>query len=192
MTDEHDAKADKWEALQDNEELSEEILVDDIETDVEENVVGADKLVHELEKAKADAKQHFDKMMLLQAEMQNLQRRTEKDVANAHKYALKHFVDALLPILDSLEHAINAAKNDGQTATLEGIELTHKMFIDTLAKFKVQRVGHIGEKFNPELHEAMGMQADDSAESNTILQVYQAGYTLNERLVRPARVIVAQ
>lgn len=149
----------------------------------------------ELEAAQNLAKENWDKYLRLQAEMQNLQRRAERDVANAHRYALDKFVDSLLPIVDSLEHALAAMNANSSTdlaSFCEGIELTYKMFTDCLAKFNVKQLNPVGEVFNPELHEAISMQPSAEVSPNTILMVVQKGYDLHGRIVRPARVIVAK
>jgi molecular chaperone GrpE len=147
----------------------------------------------ELEQAQAKAEENWNLYLSMRAEMDNLRKRSEREVQNAHKFALKEFVDALLPIKDSLEMGIAAA---GETADvqklLEGSDLTLKMLVNVLTKFGVQEVNPQGEPFNPELHQAMAMQPAQEAKPNTVLQVVQKGYLLNERLIRPAMVIVAQ
>ncbi|MCP5419643.1 MAG: nucleotide exchange factor GrpE [Gammaproteobacteria bacterium] len=147
----------------------------------------------ELEIAQNKAEENWNLYLSLRAEMENLRKRSEREVQNAHKFALKDFVDALLPVKDSLEMGIAAA---GETADvqklLEGSDLTLKMLASVLSKFGVQEVNPQGEPFNPELHQAMAMQPSQQAKPNTVLQVVQKGYLLNERLIRPAMVIVAQ
>lgn len=150
-----------------------------------------------LDEARQQAQLNWDKLTRLQAEMDNLRKRTSRDVEHAHKYALEKFVGELLPVIDSLELGINAARGDGQGATdndslLEGMELTLKKFIEVMSKFGVQQIDPQGEKFNPELHEAVSMQESPNADSNTVITVMQKGYTLNDRLVRPAMVVVAK
>lgn len=134
-----------------------------------------------------------DQSLRAQAEIQNIQRRTERDVANAHKYALEKFAGELLAVVDNQERAIDAIPADQEAvkALREGVVLTHKLFIDTLRKFQVEAVNPLGEPFNPELHQAVSMQPSTTAEPNSVLTVLQKGYTLNGRLIRPAIVIVA-
>ncbi len=149
----------------------------------------------ELNAARAKAEEHWNNLVRLQAEMDNLRKRTSRDVEQAHRYALDKFVAELLPVIDSLELGINAAdENSGEEAASlrEGMELTLKKLQDAVAKFGVEPVNPQGEKFNPELHEAVSMQESAEAESNTVITVVQKGYTLNERLVRPAMVVVAK
>jgi len=150
-----------------------------------------------LDDARQQARENWEKLVRLQAEMDNLRKRTSRDVEHAHKYALDKFVAELLPVVDSLELGISAAGESGQAGSeadslREGMELTLKKFLDALDKFGVEPVDPQGEKFNPELHEAVSMQESSEAGSNTVITVVQKGYTLNGRLVRPAMVVVAK
>ncbi|WP_373017891.1 nucleotide exchange factor GrpE [Thiomicrorhabdus sp.] len=147
-----------------------------------------------LEEARQEAAAHKDLALRLQADMENLRRRTRLDVENAHKYALEKFVDALIPAMDSMEMGMEAAlKEEASVESIrEGVEITFKQMLDILQSFNVERVDPLNEKFDPQLHEAMTMVPSPDHESNTVMNVIQKGYTLNERLVRPARVIVAQ
>lgn len=146
-----------------------------------------------LEDARAKADEHQNQALRIQAEMENLRKRTARELENAHKYALEKFVNELLPVRDSMEMGIGAASEEGvDPAKLkEGMDLTLKMFTDVMGKFGVEEVNPQGEKFNPELHQAMSMQQAPDVEPNTVLTVVQKGYQLNDRLVRPALVIVA-
>ncbi|MDX1795187.1 MAG: nucleotide exchange factor GrpE [Hydrogenovibrio sp.] len=128
------------------------------------------------------------------ADMENLKRRTRIDVENAHKFALEKFVDALIPVLDSMEMGMAAANNEEATleSIREGIEITFKQTLDVLSTFNVERINPEGEKFDPQSHEALTMVPSPDHESNTVMDVVQKGYSLNDRLVRPARVVVAQ
>jgi molecular chaperone GrpE len=148
----------------------------------------------ELEKALAKAEENWNLYLGARAEADNIRKRGERDLQNAHKFALKDFVDALLPIKDSLEMGIMAAADETVDVNKlrEGSELTLKMLMAALEKFGVQEIDPLGYRFNPELHEAMAMQPSATVEPNTVLQVIQKGYMLNERLIRPAMVIVAQ
>lgn len=159
----------------------------------EEPAAEEDGLQQELEVARRQARENEDKMLRTQAEMENLRKRTARDVENAHKFALEKFVNELLPVLDSLELGLDAANSASDQDTLrEGMELTLKKFRDALEKFGVIVIDPRGEKFNPERHEAMSMQELEGTESNTVISVMQKGYELNGRLVRPAMVIVAK
>ena len=147
-----------------------------------------------LKEAQEEAAKHKDMALRMQADMENLRRRTRIDVENAHKYALDKFVNALIPAMDSMEMGIDAASKDGATveSIKEGVEMTLKQMIDILAEFSVERVDPTGEKFDPQLHEAMTMVPSPAHESQTVMETFQKGYTLNGRLVRAARVVVAQ
>ena len=150
-------------------------------------------LQQERDQAQAKADDNWNLYLRTQADLQNIQRRAERDLSNAHKFALEQFVKELLPVRDSLEMGIAAATETVDVVQLkEGSELTLKMLQSALEKFGVKTVDPTGSKFDPELHQAMAMQPTDQSEPNTVLQVVQKGYTLNERLVRPAMVIVAR
>ncbi|MEE4379241.1 MAG: nucleotide exchange factor GrpE [Candidatus Competibacteraceae bacterium] len=153
----------------------------------------AHTLQAELEQALAKAEENWNAFLGVRAEMENLRKRSERDVQNAHKFALKSFVEGLLPVKDSLEMGIAAADEAQDVAKLlEGSELTLKQLIGVLEKFGVQELNPQGEQFNPEFHEAMATQPAGQAEPNTVMHVVQKGYLLNDRLIRPAMVIVAQ
>ncbi|UTW46532.1 nucleotide exchange factor GrpE [bacterium SCSIO 12696] len=160
-----------------NEEMQTE-TVDCTDNDVE--LDDSNPLQEQLDKAR-------EEVLRAQAEMQNLRRRTERDVSNAHKFALEKFVGELLPVVDNLERAL-AAFEEGD----EGIELTLKSFLDVLKRFQVEQVAPEGEPFDPELHQAMSMVPNPDMENNTVMEVFQKGYTLNGRLVRPAMVVVVK
>ena len=143
--------------------------------------------------AQAKAEDSWNRYLAARAEVENIRKRTERDLANAHKFALEKFVNELLPVKDSLEMGLAAANEGNDLAKLkEGKKLTLKMLASTLGKFGVKEVDPQGEKFNPELHEAMAMQPSAEQAPNTVLQVVQKGYLLHDRLVRPAMVIVSQ
>ena len=147
-----------------------------------------------LEEARAEAEKHKEMALRVQADMENLRRRTRLDIESAHKFALEKFVNALLPAMDSMEMGIEAASKEEATveSIREGVEMTFKQMLDVLQDFNVERVDPTGEKFDPQLHEAMTMIPSPDHESNTVVDTIQKGYTLNERLVRAARVVVAQ
>lgn len=147
----------------------------------------------ELQKSEEKAQENWDKLLRSMAELENTKRRAEKDVRDAHRYALDRFIDALIPILDSLEQALlNCTEASDSQAMRNGIELTLKMFISSLEKFGVRILNPLHEPFNPNLHEAMMMQESQDAPHNAVLSVIQKGYTLHDRLIRPARVIVVK
>ena len=144
--------------------------------------------------AEADAREK-DIQLRAQAEIQNIRRRAEQDVEKAHKFALEKFSKELLTVVDNLERGLaaldNAVTDEKTQALVDGVEMTHKEFISTLAKFGVEAVGAVGEAFNPELHQAISMQPAEGVDANHISTVLQKGYTLQGRVLRPAMVIVA-
>ncbi len=152
-----------------------------------------EELQQMLTEAQAKAEEHWNQVLRVQAESDNSRRRAERDVENAHKYALERFVNELLPVKDSLEMGEAAASAEGAdlAKVREGLELTGKMLAAAVAKFGVVELNPMGEKFNAERHQAMAMQDLPDAIPNTVVAVYQKGYQLNDRLVRPAMVVVA-
>ena len=140
------------------------------------------------EKAKGD-------LLRVQAEMQNLRRRTEQDIEKAHKYGQERFSTELLSVMDNLERALDAAsqhEDEAVKSIYEGVDLTLKSFTDCFNKFAIESVDPLGEPFDPQLHQAMSMQDAPDAEPNTIISVMQKGYTLHGRVIRPAMVMVAK
>lgn len=154
----------------------------------------AQSATSEVEQLTAELVNAKDQVLRTHAEMQNLRRRMERDVENAHKYALEKFVGELLPVVDNLERSIQAMTDVGDEfkAVSDGIELTLKSFQDVLDRFKVEVVDPGGEVFNPELHQAMSMIEVADVKPNIVIDVFQKGYTLNGRLIRPAMVVVAK
>jgi molecular chaperone GrpE len=148
-----------------------------------------------LEDARSKADEHWDQLLRARAELDNLKRRNERDLENAHKYALDNFVRELLQVWDSLELGHSAAQDQGADVEKlrEGTELTLKLFSGVMAKFGVEPVEpQEGEAFNPDFHQAMSMQERADFDPNSVVTVVQKGYKLNERLVRPALVIVSK
>ena len=144
--------------------------------------------------AQAEAEDFKDRFLRSEAELENVRKRSEREIDKARKYALERFAGDLLAVLDSLEMGLDAAQKEGATleAVREGNELAAKMFSDALSKHGVKQLDPTGEKFNPDQHEAMVMQPSEDAEPNTVLDTFQKGYVLNDRVLRPARVVVAK
>ncbi len=146
----------------------------------------------ELDQAKAEVSEYKDRMTRVQAEMDNLRKRTARDIQNAHKFALESFARELLSVTDSMDLGLTAARDaDDIASIIEGIELTSKQLFGVLEKFNVEVMDAQGVRFDPEQHEAMTMVPNPDMEPNTVMDVVQKGYTLNGRLLRPARVIVS-
>lgn len=154
----------------------------------------SEELAQRLEEATKAAEQDRDRFVRAQAEIENVRRRAEKDLQNAHKFALERFAKELLPVLDSLELGLQAAGTEvpGTAALREGMELTLKQFVAVLERFEIRSVDPLGERFNPERHQAMAMEPSADTEPNTVLRVFQKGYLLHDRLLRPAMVVVSQ
>ena len=146
-----------------------------------------------LEDARNKADLHWDQCLRLQADIENLRKRNERDLANAHKFALEKFAVDLLPVKDSLEMGLAAAGENADVAKLkEGGELTLKMLTSAMDKYNIKEVSALNEIFNPEYHEAMSVQERADVAPNTVVTVVQKGYMLNDRLIRPAMVIVSK
>ncbi|MEC7957671.1 MAG: nucleotide exchange factor GrpE [Pseudomonadota bacterium] len=134
-----------------------------------------------------------DQLLRTIAESENIRRRASRDVENAHKFAVEKLLNDLFPVLDSLEKAVETAtQTTGAEAIAEGVELSLKMFVSTLEKSGVAQIDPLGEPFDPQHHEAMAMVPNPDAEPNSVMEVMQKGYLLNERLVRAAKVIVVK
>ena len=153
---------------------------------------GAD-LLQENERLKMEVRESVDKALRATAELENIRKRTSRDIENAHKYALERFVNELLPVIDSMELGINASQSAEDIESLrEGMDLTLKKLFDCLEKFGVKAIDPTGEKFDPDWHEAVSMQELEGSDSGQVVTVMQKGYELNGRLVRPAMVVVAK
>jgi molecular chaperone GrpE len=148
-----------------------------------------------LDVALEQAQNAKDDLLRVQAEMQNLRRRTEQDIEKAHKYGQDKLCIELLAVMDNLERAQEAASNsedEAIKAIREGVDLTVKGFADCFKKFNIETVDPLGEPFDPQLHQAMSMQENTESEPNTVIAVMQKGYTLHGRVLRPAMVMVSK
>ncbi|MPZ43539.1 MAG: nucleotide exchange factor GrpE [Betaproteobacteria bacterium] len=151
-----------------------------------DSMPGLDEL---LRKAELQAQEHHDAWLRAKADAENVRKRAQIDVANAHKFGVESFANSLLPVKDSLEAAL-AAQNDTVESLRGGVELTLKQLDAVFDKFTLTEINPVGEKFDPHRHEAMTMVEAD-AEPNTVVQVLQKGYALHDRVIRPALVSVA-
>lgn len=148
----------------------------------------------EVEALAAQIESYKDQAVRAAAEVQNIRRRAEMDVEKAHKFALEKFAKELLPVIDSLEKAIEAEKESGAEAgpLREGVEMTLSMFLSGIQKFNLEQIDPVGQPFDPALHEAMSMVPAPDSEPNTVIAAMQKGYTLSGRLIRPAMVMVSK
>lgn len=168
-----------------------EVVEDDVSSTEEVSVeVLQVKLADAL--SKADAAE--EKALRVAADLQNARRRAEKDIENAHKFGVDKFVQELLPVIDGLERGLEAVSEEDEAlkTAREGMMLTHKLLLDALKKFNVEALFPEGEPFDPNLHEAVSMQPNPDVEPNSVITVFQKGYTLSGRLIRPAMVVVAK
>ncbi|KTD23758.1 heat shock protein GrpE [Legionella lansingensis] len=149
-------------------------------------------LEEQLTAAEQKAHENWEKAVRAVAELENVRRRSERDVANAHRYGVEKLLTALLPVADSLEQALQLSEKEENKSMHKGLELTRKLFLDVLQKNGVEELDPQGEPFNPQEHEAMSMQETADAAPNTVLAVFQKGYKLHDRVIRPARVVVAK
>jgi molecular chaperone GrpE len=193
----------KWRAVvaedQNESEVTQQAQSSGAEADVQDAgpydvVDGGEHLQAEIEKLQSELVEIKEQSLRVAAEAQNQRRRAERDVENAHKYALEKFAAALLPVADNLERSLEAADktNEALKPVLDGVDLTHKGLIDILTKFQVVQVNPVGEPFDPQVHQAMTLLDNPNVEPNTVLHVMQKGYTLNGRLLRPAMVVVSK
>ncbi|MGF1695081.1 nucleotide exchange factor GrpE [Vibrio kyushuensis] len=170
----------------------------DIEWNEELQVDEQEAKIAQLEAAlltsEAKVQDQKDSVLRAKAEVENMRRRTEVEVDKARKYALNKFAEELLPVIDNLERAIQSAdtENEAVKPVLEGVEMTHKSFVDVVAKFGLKEINPEGETFNPELHQAMSIQESADHEPNSVMFVMQKGYELNGRVIRPAMVMVSK
>ncbi|MDZ7782789.1 MAG: nucleotide exchange factor GrpE [Halioglobus sp.] len=155
---------------------------------------GGETPEQQVERLQKEAAEARDAALRAQADAQNVARRAEQDVEKARKFALERFTAELLPVVDNLERALQAASGEDAAVQpiAEGVELTLKSFLDALGKFNIEVVDPEGEPFDPNLHQAMSVVENDEVEPNTVISVVQRGYTLNGRLVRPAMVMVSK
>ena len=202
-TPDNGAEADQDNEIQsqDQPELAEtEELVDGADPQTSEKSsspegLDLEQVLEKLAAAELAAEHAKDDLLRVQAEMQNLRRRTEQDIEKAHKYGQEKFSIELLSVMDNLERALTAAsehEDDSVKAIYDGVDLTLKSFIDCFSKFKIETLDPLGEPFDPQTHQAMGMQENPEVEPNTVIAVMQKGYTLHGRVIRPAMVMVAK
>lgn len=147
-----------------------------------------------LAKAEATINDQKDSVLRAKADSDNARRRASAEVEKARKFALEGFAGELLSVVDNLERALQSVdpENEALKSAMEGVEITHKSFVGTLDKFGVKSIDPTGEAFNPEQHQAMSMQESADVAPNTVLAVMQKGYILNDRLLRPAMVVVSR
>lgn len=150
------------------------------------------KTPSDLEEAEAKAKENWDLYLRALAELENVRKRTKKDVENAHKFALERFSRELLAVRDSIEMGLTADESTNIEKFIEGNKASLKILSTTMQQFGIEEINPLGEPFDPEYHEAISMQSSDKVEPGSVITVIQKGYSLNGRLLRPAMVIVSE
>lgn len=155
---------------------------------------GAASLLAKIETLEIELNSAREQALRAAAEAQNTRRRAEQDVEKAHKFGVEKFAKDMLSVADNLERTLQAAAAEGaDLATLiEGVELIRQDLSDGLGRHKVEVIDPEGEPFNPEFHQAMSMVPNPDVEPNTVINVFQKGYTLHGRLVRPAMVVISK
>jgi molecular chaperone GrpE len=158
-----------------------------------QQLVDVNALQTELEAARAKADDYWNKLVRAQAEMENLRKRSARELEQAHKYAVERFATELLAVKDSLEMGVDAAGGEIDAEKLrEGTELTLRMLVRAMEKFNIEVIDPKGQPFDPARHQAMTMQENSELPPNTVVAVMQKGYAIGERLLRPAMVIVSK
>ena len=195
--DEENLKSDNQSASKLDQEDTVENLDEPEESESDAATISTDpdQLQERLKAAELAADKARDDLLRVQAEMQNLRRRTEQDVERAHKYGIEKFSTELLVVADNLERALNSAsesKDESAKAILDGVSLTLKSLNDCFAKASIVAVDPLGEPFDPQLHQAIATQESPDSEPNSVIEVIQKGYTLNDRVIRPAMVMVSK
>ena len=172
---------------------SEESLVEEVQEETSSTENDGEDLEALLEAANQKADENWANLLLAKAEVENIRRRSQQDIEKAHRFSIEKFAKNLLSVVDSFEMGLAATEGvEDVTAIKEGLELTYKQLLSALEKSNITQVDPEGEAFNPERHQAMSMVPSADHEPNTVIQVFQKGYLLNERLLRPAMVIVSQ
>lgn len=178
---------DKWQQFATDQQENEDGLApQDIHSPEHEEQDTRDPAIIALE---TQVSESHDKLLRLQAEFDNFRRRAERDVEQAHKFSSEKILKALLPVVDSLEKSIEHEKDP---ALVQGVQLTLGILVDVLNKHHVNAIDPQGETFNPSLHEAMATEVSAELKANTVVKVFQKGYVLHDRLIRPAFVIVSK
>lgn len=172
---------------------SEPLATDEDATLEGETLASSEELATEVARLRAQVEELKNEVLRGRADMDNQRKRAERDLESAHKYGLERFIHELLPVKDSLDLGLKAALSATEVATLtEGMAMTIKMFDDFFEKLAIKQIHPEGERFDPEFHQAMTMEEASHVAPGTVTRVMQSGYVLNQRLLRPALVVVAK
>jgi molecular chaperone GrpE len=193
MSNEKQPQQENEQELEQQEPVVEE-AADAEALDISEEQQRIVELERALAKAEATIFEQKDGVLRAKADMENARRRAEGEVVKARKFALEKFAGELLPVADNLERALQLAdtENESLKPMIEGVDITLKSFLGTIEKNGLKVIDPQGEKFNPELHQAMSMQENAELPANTVMAVMQKGYEINGRLLRPAMVMVSR
>ena len=166
------------------------------ESKKDENSIKIDNFEKEITILNDKIKEYKESILRLNAEIENQKRRYEKEISQAHKYSTYNFALSLLPVLDAIKKGLQMTDNNEKQSNIgsfiEGLKLTEKEFIKTIEKYGIKAINAIGENFDPNYHEALSIIEKKGEKSNTILEVVQVGYTIYDRVLRPAKVLVAK
>lgn len=169
-------------------QVGDALAADEAEQDIDVAALQA-----ELEEARTKAEEHWNKLLRVQAEMENLRKRNARELEQARRFAVERFATELLAVKDSLEMGVDAAGGETEVAKLrEGTELTLRMLSKVMEKFNIEEINPERQPFDPERHQAMTLQENSELPPNTVVTVMQKGYAIGERLLRPAMVIVSK
>ncbi|MBT1065290.1 nucleotide exchange factor GrpE [Bowmanella sp. Y26] len=179
---------------QQEQQAQEEVIQEQVQSEQTPEQQRIVELENALAQAESNLAEQKDSVLRARADMENARKRAEAEVDKARKFALERFAGELLTVIDNLERALQVAdaSNDAVKSLVEGVAITHKSFIATIEKFGMTVIDPQGQPFNPELHQAMGMQESAELEPNSVIAVMQKGYEINGRLLRPAMVMVSR
>ena len=175
----------------DSHDRSEEVSAPENRQTSETSIQPESDTASEIKELESKAAEYYDQLMRSRAELENFKKRTEREIAQIRSYANEQFATQLLEIKDSLEMGLKIGIDSDAKKLHEGLELTLKLLQQTFEKFGIKEINPEGEAFNPEHHQAMMTQADATKAPNTVLNVLQKGYLMNDRLLRPAMVCVS-
>ncbi len=195
MSENFSEKGKKIDIKVDDTEAAENIAPEKDETskDIPLEEMSPDELIKKVEEVKEESKENYDRYLRSQAEMDNIIKRNKKEKEDLIKYSNESLIKDLLQVIDNLENALNHSENENSlNALVEGVELTLKGLKDTLAKSGLEEVKTLGEEFDPCFHHAVQQEESDSVEKGKILKEFQKGYVLNQRLIRPAMVVISK
>jgi molecular chaperone GrpE len=197
--DQHNKKPSKADEMNSGVQGGKQWPTPDKVTDEEEDIAGigqesVEQLEQELNESEQKLQDYYNEMMRSKAEIENVRRRAERDVVNARKFALEKFLGDLLPVIDSLGHALMCEFGDNAFAKSihEGVEMTANMLNQTMERYGVKAIDPLGQPFDPNQHQAIGMEPAGDQAPNIVIRVMQKGFVLNERVIRPAMVVVSK